>query len=106
VSLEVQPFFYEAQGFPDILECPIQGWQDCIWRDRFGWNASWEKKVFMFIDHIVENNSYYGLVQHDWSSIKSDKRMERTAAILDYALKNDVQPLHYRELYDLQMSSK
>ncbi|MFX0098812.1 MAG: polysaccharide deacetylase family protein [Candidatus Hodarchaeota archaeon] len=105
VPLDVQPFFYEEQGFPDMLECPIQGWQDCIWRDRFGWNANWEKQVFMYIDHIVENDLYYGLAQHDWSSIKADKRMERTAAMLDYALEKEVQIIHYKDLYALKRGS-
>lgn len=38
VSFEVQPFWYEAQGFYDILEFPVQGWQDCLMRGKLGWD--------------------------------------------------------------------
>ncbi|MHA1682986.1 MAG: polysaccharide deacetylase family protein [Promethearchaeota archaeon] len=99
VPIDVQPFFYSTEGFPEILECPVQGWQDCIWRDRFGWNANWEREVFLSIDYIVERDLYLGLVQHDWSSIRADKKMKRTGAIIDYALDRGVRILHYKDLY-------
>ncbi len=31
LSIKVQPFTYEPQGFPQILEIPSQGWQDIIY---------------------------------------------------------------------------
>jgi hypothetical protein len=100
LSLDIQPFFYADQGFPELLECPVQGWQDCIWRDRFGWHANWERQVFQYLDYIADHNLYYGLLQHDWASLKGDRHMIRTRAILDYALKKQIRVLTYRELYE------
>ncbi|MHA1697384.1 MAG: hypothetical protein ACTSWN_00935, partial [Promethearchaeota archaeon] len=105
VPLDVQPFFYKEQGFPDLLECPVQGWQDCIWRDRFGWKANWEKQVYMDLDYISEKGLYLGLVQHDWSSIKADKKMDKTAAIIDYALKRNLVIEHYLDFYKRMLST-
>ena len=53
----------------------------------------------MDIDYIVENDLYLGVVEHDWSAIKEDKKMKRTAAILEYARKNDVEIMHYKEFH-------
>ena len=33
----VQPFAYEDEGYPDILEIPAQFWLDGIWFDAHGW---------------------------------------------------------------------
>ncbi|MBN2153084.1 MAG: polysaccharide deacetylase family protein [Candidatus Lokiarchaeota archaeon] len=97
VSLDVQPYYYDRQGFPDLLECPLTGWQDVLWRMRFGWKANWEEQVFMDLDYIAEHDLYYGLVQHDWSSIQEDIEMERTTKILDYAQSCDVRIMNYRQ---------
>ncbi len=106
VPLDVQPFFYDEQGFPDILECPVQGWQDCIWRDRFGWNAAWEDEVGKALDHVAAHGSYLGLVQHDWSSIQEDVKMERTRAIIGHAITRGMEILHYKQLYEKMVKIK
>ncbi|MHA1792821.1 MAG: polysaccharide deacetylase family protein [Promethearchaeota archaeon] len=106
VPLEVQPYFYDKQGFPDILECPVQGWQDCIWRDRFGWKANWEREVSLALDYISEHDLYLGLAQHDWSSIKKDKNMQKTAKIIDDALERNVKIMHYQDFYKLMLKKK
>jgi peptidoglycan/xylan/chitin deacetylase (PgdA/CDA1 family) len=36
-ELSLQPFWYAPQGFGDVMEFPVHGWQDCIWRDINGW---------------------------------------------------------------------
>jgi len=106
VPLNVQPFFYSEQGFPDILECPLNGWQDVGWRERFGWTANWEKQVFTELDYVSEHDLYLGVVQHDWSSIYEDLEMDRTAKILDYAAKCDVQIMNYRDFYEAVTSGR
>jgi peptidoglycan/xylan/chitin deacetylase (PgdA/CDA1 family) len=35
VPLELQPYFYADQGCPEILECPMQGYQDDFYWERF-----------------------------------------------------------------------
>jgi peptidoglycan/xylan/chitin deacetylase (PgdA/CDA1 family) len=106
VPLEIQPFFYEEQGFPEFLECPVLGWQDCIWRDRYGWNAKWENRVILDLEHCVENNLYYGYVQHDWSSIRKDRKMKRTEAIIKYARDRNMNIQHYQDLYTDMMKKR
>jgi peptidoglycan/xylan/chitin deacetylase (PgdA/CDA1 family) len=77
VPFEVQPFFYEPQGFPDMMEFPVQGWQDCIWREIHGW-----EKVDLYLEMLFEGLEFVasrGLTWcycgHDWSSIKGDPDM-------------------------------
>ena len=106
VPLTVQPFFYADQGFPDILECPIQGWQDCIWRDTFGWKANWERKVQTNLAEIEETKTYFGYVQHDWSSIKEDPKMERTAKIFEFARSRNIKIMQYKDLYDIKIAER
>ena len=47
VAIDLQPYWYDALGFPDILEIPIHGWHDCVirgevlgWHDLDGYVAS------------------------------------------------------------------
>jgi peptidoglycan/xylan/chitin deacetylase (PgdA/CDA1 family) len=48
VPLEWRPFWYEAQGFPDVLECLIHDFQDdYLWRE-FGRPAEGER----YADHL------------------------------------------------------
>jgi peptidoglycan/xylan/chitin deacetylase (PgdA/CDA1 family) len=106
VPLDVQPFFYSDQGFPDLLECPVNSWQDCLWRDRYGWKANWEKQLYLDIDYCAENNLYLCLCQHDWSSIKEDKDMKRTEAIIAYALKRNMKIMHFNDLYNFAIANR
>lgn len=37
LSINIQPFTYKPQGFPDILEVPLQGWRiSCIFESKDG----------------------------------------------------------------------
>ena len=36
---EVQPFTYEEEGYPDILELPFQFWLDVVWFDQHGYDT-------------------------------------------------------------------
>ena len=35
----VQPFTYEEEGYPDILEIPFQFWLDVVWFDQHGYDT-------------------------------------------------------------------
>lgn len=100
VPLEVQPFFYVEEGFPDILELPANGWQDCYWRERYGYKANWERQIYTDLDYVAERDYFLALVQHDWSSIREDKKMQRTKAIILYAQKIGVRIISYRQYYE------
>jgi peptidoglycan/xylan/chitin deacetylase (PgdA/CDA1 family) len=105
VPLDVQPFFYTDQGFPDMLECPVNGWQDCIWREANGYTARWDTQFNSDLD-ATRNGGYIALCQHDWSSIQQDQNMSMTAAIIDHARENGASILHYQALYDRELKKR
>jgi len=102
VKFEIQPFWYEPQGFPDILEFPIQGWQDCILRNRIGWSntSGYLKEIKKGLDYISKKGLVWGYVQHDWSSIREDPEMRTTRNFMEYALKKDVKFYFYQAYYE------
>ena len=102
VSFAVQPFWYEVQGFPDILEFPIQGWQDCILRDEIGWDnrGGYLDHVKKDLDYIAEHDLVWGYVQHDWSSVKEDADMSITRRIIEHAHAIGVEIKSYPAFYE------
>jgi len=102
VTLDVQPFWYAAQGFPDILEVGIHGWQDCLRRSRIGWDqlADYVALTCRDLDEAAERDCVFSYCQHDWSSIRADPEMTATRAILEHALRQGFRMLHYRQFYD------
>lgn len=68
VPLEWQPFFYEIQGFPEILECMVHDYQD-----DFYWHAfAQPKKGESYIGHlksvadsVAEKDLTWSLCSHD-----------------------------------------
>ena len=100
VPWDVQPFWYAKQGFPDLLEFPVQGWIDAQWRREHGWE-NWEAYYAYLtqqVDEVAEHGRVWGHVQHDWTSILHDDRLTWTAKFLQYA-KERVDVLTYFEFY-------
>jgi peptidoglycan/xylan/chitin deacetylase (PgdA/CDA1 family) len=108
VTFKVQPFWYDTQGFGDILECPIQGWQDCIMRDQIGWanREGYLSELKKNLDHIAKNNLVWGYAQHDWSSIKEDPDMSITRAMIEYAQSIGVKLMSYLDFYTEQKACR
>ncbi len=88
VAMTVQPFWYQAQGYGDVLECPVQGWQDCILRDNIGWanHQSYMEAVRPQLAQVAEQDLVWGYAQHDWSSVREDPEMSLTRSVLECAL--------------------
>ena len=101
VRLDVQPFWYEAQGFPEVLEVCIHGWQDCIRREQIGWENVDEYVRLMRrdLDEAADRDSVFSYCQHDWSSIRGDPAMRATRAILEYAQHRGFRLLNYCQFY-------
>jgi peptidoglycan/xylan/chitin deacetylase (PgdA/CDA1 family) len=106
VPLDVQPFFYDGQGFPDMLECPVNGWQDCIWRTDNGWKARWDQAFIADLDQVASRGDYIALCQHDWSSIQEDPEMAMTAAIIDHARGAGVRIVSYKTFYEEMLKNR
>lgn len=102
VELAVQPFWYEAQGYPEILEVCIHGWQDCIRREQLGWDNvdEYSRLVCRDLDAAAERDSVFSYCQHDWSSIRGDPAMRATRTILEHAQRRGFRLLSYRQFYE------
>lgn len=85
VAFEVQPFAYEEQGFPGVLEIPGQGWPDHILRDALGCGEPdrYVEHVRKDLDYVAGKGLTWSYVQHDWSSLLEDPEMRATRAILE-----------------------
>jgi len=70
VPYSTQPFWYKDQGFPDILEIPLQGWQDYYLRWRMGWGniAAYTTWVLGDMELVASADYVWSYCQHDGSN--------------------------------------
>ena len=68
VPIERQPFFYSVQGFPGVLECPIQFYQDeFYWREfeKPAPDAQYMDVLKGGADAVAARDLVWGLCSHD-----------------------------------------
>jgi peptidoglycan/xylan/chitin deacetylase (PgdA/CDA1 family) len=84
---EVQPSWYSRQGFPDLLEIPVQGWIDAQWRREHGWDnwPAYHDYLKSRVDELADNGLCTSHCQHDWTSIFYDEQLTWTRRFLEYA---------------------
>lgn len=102
VSLDVQPFWYRPQGFPDLLEIPAQDWQDCIYRELHGWENT-EKYISHLcsnLDYIAAQNLVWCICLHDFTSIRDDPKMSIVCRLIEYARKKHIRIMSCKEYYE------
>ena len=87
VGWEVQPFWYSRQGFPSLLEIPVQGWIDAQWRREHGWQnwPAYHEYLKSQVDYVAANGCCWSHCQHDWTSILYDEPLDWTRKFLEYA---------------------
>ncbi len=104
VPLEVQPFRYTLQGYPEMLEIPIQQWQDCLWRRTHGFDdlAGYRRELRRCVDEAVGRDAVWGYCAHDWSSLERDPNLSLIDDLLGYARASGMRILSYREFYQEQ----
>jgi len=103
VSMDLQPYWYEALGFPRMLEIPIHGWHDCVIRaEVLGWEdlEGYMESVKPYIDRAASEDKVFSLCQHDWSSIREDPEMHATERLIRYAEAQGVRFMTYRAYYE------
>lgn len=102
VELTLQPFWYGPQGFGDMLEIPVHGWQDCIWRAERGWSDTegFTKYQCELIDQVADSDRILSLCAHDWSSIREDPEMTIASGILSHARARGLRILSYKAYYE------
>jgi peptidoglycan/xylan/chitin deacetylase (PgdA/CDA1 family) len=98
----IQPFAYEEEGFPDILEIPAQFWIDGIWFDAHGWanGAGYLEALKGAVDEVVAGDLVYGACFHDWAVLSANE--EGTGWIsgfLAYAQERGVEVTTYTEYW-------
>jgi peptidoglycan/xylan/chitin deacetylase (PgdA/CDA1 family) len=84
---EVQPFWYSRQGFPNLLEIPLQGWIDAQYRREHGWEnwPVYHEYLKGVVDEVAASGRCWSLCQHDWTSIFYDEQLAWTRKFLEYA---------------------
>ena len=72
----VQPFTYDEEGYPDILELPFQFWLDVVWFDQHGYDTgpAFLEALKGAVDEVADNDLVYGACFHDWVMLASDER--------------------------------
>ena len=101
VPFEWQPYFYEPQGYPEILECPLHGWQDCIAREKLGWSniSEYTKWIKRDIDYASAHDLDFVYCSHDWSSIRHDPTLDHIAEMISYAREQGMEVINYSQYY-------
>lgn len=84
---DVQPFWYDRQGFPSLLEIPMQGWIDAQWRREHGWQnwAAYHDYLKQQVDRVADAGLCWSHCQHDWTSVFYDEPLRWTRAFLEVA---------------------
>ena len=103
VPIDLQPYWYDRLGFPQMLEVPIHGWHDCVLREEvLGWDDlhGYVEAVKPYVDRAADEQKVFSYLQHDGSSIRGDPRMQATEALLRYAQDRGLQFMSYRAFYE------
>jgi peptidoglycan/xylan/chitin deacetylase (PgdA/CDA1 family) len=103
--LEIQPFWYEEEGYEHILEIPFQFWLDGTWFPAHGNDRGRDflRALEGAVDHIVEHDLAYGVCFHDWAMLHYDE--ERTKwvwGLLEHARRRGVEIVSYTQYYQSQ----
>lgn len=108
LAWERQPYWYELQGYPDTLEFPIQGWQDCIYREEIGWenHRGYRDYIDNALDTITDLGVDWNVCQHDWSSLRGDPEMTLTRHLLESALARNIEITTYAKEYDRRIAER
>jgi hypothetical protein len=107
VSLNQQPFWYSPQGYPQILEVMIHGWQDCLLRPICGWEdlQGYLKITLSFADEALSGNKIFSYCAHDHSSIRADPKMTIMKKLIQHAQSTGLPILSYGQYYQLKKLS-
>lgn len=104
---EVQPFRYEPQGFPEMLEIPIQGFQDCYLRERLGWENvdAYTRWILSDLELVARRGWTWSYCQHDWSN-RCDPEMSILRRLLERARELGVEVMSHEACYRRRMEEE
>jgi peptidoglycan/xylan/chitin deacetylase (PgdA/CDA1 family) len=98
----VQPFAYEEEGFPGILEIPFQFWLDGIWFDAHGYGEgrAFRKALEGAVDEIAEQELVFATAFHEWCAVEANE--EETGwirGLIEHARKRGVEIMSYADYW-------
>ena len=98
---QAQPFIYDLQGFPQLMEIPITGWHDVGFKTRFGWREpeKFADYVCSELDRLAGTDLVWSLLQHDWSSVQYDEGLSVTRRIIRHARAAGWTPMSHADFY-------
>ena len=70
-----QPFFYTDQGFEDILELGVQGYQDDFYWDRFDdrqYGESYQDYLFAMLEKVGAEDLVWNVCSHDHGTVDTE----------------------------------
>lgn len=111
VPLEWQPFFYEVQGFPLMLECMVHDYQDDFYWRAFaqpGEGASYADHLKRIAEKVAKENLTWSLCSHDHGSATKEgfeKKGRWFRAIIEYAQDLDIRFLAVTPYYEEMVST-
>lgn len=102
VTFDAQPFWYALQGHPEILEIPIQGWQDVLWRETHGWEdlAGYRRTLDESLGTVASRNLVWSYCGHDWGSLRGDPELTLVRYLLEGARRRGIVMATHRDFYD------
>ncbi|MBQ41949.1 MAG: hypothetical protein CME15_05775 [Gemmatimonadetes bacterium] len=103
----MQPFFYVDQGFPEILELGIQGYQDDFYWDRFDdrrHGETYEDNLFATLEQVAAEDLVWNLCSHDHGTATAEVFFETKGrwlgAVIERALQLGVRFASPPDLYE------
>jgi len=108
VPFEIQPFWYEEEGFPEILEIPGQGWQDTIWRRTYGWKNRRHFLEYLkeSADYVIQHRLAWSCGFHDWSCVREDPELNILSEFFEYVLERGATFLSHLDFFEMLKKEK
>ena len=106
--IDVQGFWYDVQGHPEMLECMGHGWHDVYLRGDFGWENvnAYVESVTRDLEYAVAHDFVYSLCVHDWSTILPDVEMSVMRRIIGAARSLGMEIISFREYYERKLAER
>jgi hypothetical protein len=105
---EEQPFFYTLHGHDDMMEFPMQGWHDTLWKMQHGFTDidGYVELLKQGLAEVMAHDYTWGFLAHDWSSIKEDPQMTGIRAFLKHAKEQKVPFMTYAVYYHKALAAR
>jgi hypothetical protein len=123
-----QPYWYDEDGFPDLLEVPLTGWH-CNMLFNTGHQNDYRKPARGFPDgtvleklpstieegfqarksefeYAIDNDLIYAPCMHPWSVFRFDPQLEHVERLIQMAREKDVPVLNCKQQYETFREAK